>query len=201
VLRFAYGLGLGYLALCGWMAPARPVADEAPPETFPIGRLPPAPATTAAGWFSGIRARCNAVEADVALRASPAPAGEEGASYTAGCYALAGKLDRARQSIEALPPGSRPRAAGIVFEIVHPVADAGDDRSAGPMMRLVLDYWPENYQALYHAGMSEYAVDDFARARRHLEAFLERYRADDGWTANARQVLARPQMKPGAAGR
>jgi cytochrome c-type biogenesis protein CcmH/NrfG len=91
--------------------------------------------------------------------------------------------------------GWRPRAAGIVFEIVHPVADAGDDRSAGPMMRLVLEFWPQNFQALYHAGMSEYAVDDYERARAHLDRFLALYRTDDGWTRNAREVLGRPGMR------
>ena len=34
-------------------------------------------------------------------------------------------MDRAKGIIDALPAGWRPRAAGIVFDIVHPVADAG----------------------------------------------------------------------------
>jgi hypothetical protein len=191
MLRIAYGLGLGYLSVCGLALAARPRTVET------VISLPaPVPAAdgSAAGWFARIRPRCNAVEVEVALR-SGAPAGEEAASYTAGCYALAGKIDRARQLIDGLPAGWRPRAAGIVFEIVHPVADAGDDQSAGPMMRLVLEYTPDNFQALYHAGMSEYALHEYPRARAHLDRFLELYKADDGWTRNARHVLSRPEMK------
>ena len=196
MLRIAYGLGFGYLALCGLALAARPgAAPSLPPDAEPRAVVRSAPAGSAAGWFERIRPRCNAVEVAVALRSTPAPAGDEGASYTAGCYALAGKMERARQTIDALSAGVRPRAAGIVFDIVHPVADAGDDQSAGPMMRLVLEYTPDNFQALYHAGMSEYGVGEHAQARDHLDRFLELYRADDGWTRNARDVLGRPEMK------
>jgi hypothetical protein len=201
MLRAAYGFGVAYLAYCGWaLAQATPGAPPVIVQTLPAHLstgLPPPPADTAAGWFVATRPRCNAVEVELALRSNPPPASsrEEGQSYAAGCYALAGKMDRARQIIEALPAGWRPRAAGIVFEIVHPVADAGDDRSAGPMMRLVLEYWPDNFQALYHAGMSEYAVEDRALAREHLQKFLTLYTADDGWSRNAREVLGRPGMR------
>jgi hypothetical protein len=199
VLRTAYGLGLGYTALCALLLGARPAPLGVTEQLGLPAPALPASAGQASGWFAGIRPRCNAVEIEVALRSTPPPSGAEGASYRAGCYALAGKIDGARQVIDELPSGWRPRAAGIVFEIVHPVADAGDDKSAGPMMRLVLDYWPENFQALYHAGMSEYAVDDHARARAHLRAFLELYKVDDGWTRNARAVLDRPEMRPNPA--
>ena len=82
----------------------------------------------------------------------------QGAGYGAACYALAGRIDHARSLITALPAGERGQASAIVFDIGHPVADAGDDRSAGPIMELVLEFWPENYMALYHAGMSEYVL-------------------------------------------
>lgn len=85
----------------------------------------------------------------------------------------------------------RQYAAAIVFNIGHPVADAGDDRSAGPIMELVLDYDDTNYMALYHAGMSEYTLGQPELARRHLTRFLELYRANDGWVSNAREVLDR----------
>jgi hypothetical protein len=199
MLRLAYGLGLGYLGLCTLLLAARPAAGErlvlaGGPAHAPAA-VAAAPDGSAAGWFARIRPRCNAVEVEVALRSAAPPQGNEGASYAAGCYALAGKIDRAQGIIEGLPDGWRARAAGIVFEIVHPVADAGDDQSAGPMMRLVLRYWPDNFQALYHAGMAEYAVGDRALARAHLRRFLELYKADDGWTRNAREVLDRPGMK------
>jgi hypothetical protein len=194
MLRIAYGLGLGYLGLCGWLLAARPAAFDAGAPALPAALVRPAP-TGAAGWFARVRPRCNPVEIEVALRASPPPAGDEGIGYAAGCYALAGKIDRARTAIDDLPPGERPAAAGILFEIVHPVADAGDDRSAGPMMRLVLAYTPDNFQALYHAGMAEYALGERPLARQHLRRFLELYRTDDGWTRNAREVLERPGMQ------
>jgi hypothetical protein len=131
------------------------------------------------------------VEVAVQQQYLPPPAGTEGAGYSAACYALAGKIDRARQAIEALPPGERPQAAGIVFAVGHPVADAGDDASAGPIMRLVVEYTPENYMALYHAGISEYMLGEMDFARTHLTRFLELYQPEDGWRSNAREVLGR----------
>ena len=71
------------------------------------------------------------------------------------------------------------------------VMDAGDDRSAGPIMELVVHYIPDHYMALYHAGMSEAALGQPALARAHLESFLKYYHENDGWTANARATLAR----------
>jgi hypothetical protein len=138
-----------------------------------------------------VRPYCNSVEVDVALRNNPAPAGMEGQAFHAACLALAGRTNDARRVIDALPKESRARAAGIVFEIGHPVADAGDDRAAGPIMELVIDYWPDHYMALYHAGMAEYMLGQHALARRNLEAFLEIYKAGDGWVSNAREVLSR----------
>jgi hypothetical protein len=195
VLRFAYVLGAGYVVLCSLAVVGRQRAavSAAPaPGTAPVARLPRGGPE---GWFAAIRPRCNAVEVALAMTSTALPSGNEGAAFRAGCYALAGKLDEARRVIDGLNAEARGGAAQILFEIVHPVADAGDDRSAGPMMRLVLDYSPDNYMAVYHAGMSEYAVNDYGRARTHLRRFLELYRADDGWTSNARNVLGRPEMR------
>jgi hypothetical protein len=198
MLRLAYALALGYVGLCAWAVSgrARPAGEDAPPATegagvARAGRPPSGPAA----WFARVRPRCNAVEVSLAMASTPPPAGDQGAAYQAGCYALAGRIDDARRVIDGLDASARAGAAGIVFGIVHPVADAGDDRSAGPMMRLVLEYWPDNFMAVYHAGMSEAAVGDHARARAHLRRFLELYRTDDGWTRNAREVLARPEMQ------
>ena len=58
-------------------------------------------------------------------------------------------------------------------------------------MELVVDYWPNHYMALYHAGMAEYALDQPELARTHLEAFLKYYHEADGWTQSARETLAR----------
>jgi hypothetical protein len=93
--------------------------------------------------------------------------------------------------LQSVPSGERYRAAGIVFEIAHPVADAGDDRSAGPIMALVVEFWPNHYMALYHAGASEAALGRNAAAREHLSRFLELYHENDGWRSNAIATLAK----------
>jgi hypothetical protein len=139
---------------------------------------------------------CNAVEAVVMQRRNPAPSGVEGAGFSAACFALAGRTDDARRVIDALPADVRFRAAGIVFEVGHPVADAGDDRAAGPIMELVVDYWPNHYMALYHAGMAEYMLGQSALAQHSLRDFLKYYEADDGWRRNAIEVLARLDRAP-----
>jgi hypothetical protein len=188
--------GWGYVAICallvaGSMRPtAHPPAARAPAAADPsVGAVPGA--TEASVWFRRVRPYCNSVEVHVVLRNTPAPASREGQGFRAACLALAGRTDDARRVIDALPKESRAGAAGIVFEVGHPVADAGDDRAAGPIMELVVDYWPDHYMALYHAGMAEYMLSQHALARRNLTAFLEIYRAGDGWVTNARDVLAR----------
>ncbi len=187
--RPLYFAGFGYLAICGTVL----VLHNRHPRP-----LPPAPPAamltfdgTAEQWFTAMKPYCNAVEVDVFHRQHPAPPTTEGQGYSAACYALAGRIDSARAVIERLPRHDRYRAARIVFDVGHPVADAGDDRAAGPIMALVLEYWPNQYMALYHAGMSEYALGQEALARTHLQSFLSIYSQDDGWTRNARDVLAR----------
>jgi hypothetical protein len=193
--RGLYAAGLGYLALCGLAvaksrAPAYAEGEggSGEPHTSPS---PAAYAGAAGAWFARVKPFCNAVEVEVRQQQLPAPSGVEGAGYSAACYALAGKIDRAREVIDHLRSGDRSRAAGIVFEIGHPVADAGDDQSAGPIMRLVVSYQPGNYMALYHAGMSEYILGQRDFARTHLERFLELYGSEDGWRHNAQEVLGR----------
>ncbi|HEX4628586.1 MAG TPA: hypothetical protein VH137_07335 [Gemmatimonadales bacterium] len=186
--RALYLAGWGYLAICGVLVLRH--------YSHPGGATGPAvtPAHfngSAAQWFAAIKANCNEVEVALAQRAHPAPASLDGQGFSAACFALGGKLDSARAVIDRLPRRQRYQAAGIVFDVAHPVADAGDDRSAGPIMELVLDYWPNHYMALYHAGMSEYALGQAPLARAHLKSFLTYYHQDDGWTHNARDVLAR----------
>ncbi|HEY8259445.1 MAG TPA: hypothetical protein VIG08_17435 [Gemmatimonadales bacterium] len=187
--RPLYALGWSYVALCGLLlmdARRRPV---------PSGGEPPPPATPFRGeaseWFAQVKPFCNAVEVQVRQQQVPPPATVDGAGYGAACYALAGKIEEAKKVIDGLDADQRSRAAGIVFEIGHPVADAGDDKSAGPIMRLVVGYQPDNYMALYHAGMSEYILGESAFARTHLKQFMKLYQSEDGWRANARDVLKR----------
>jgi hypothetical protein len=152
----------------------------------------PAPSqASGAEWFAVVKASCNALEADLTLQQSPPPAGADGAGYGASCLALAGHIDKAAALIDALPADQRGTAANTIFEVGHPVADAGDDASAGPIMGLVVKYLPDHYMALYHAGMAEYGLGESDLARQHLERFIELYTAEDGWRSNARLVLTR----------
>jgi hypothetical protein len=161
----------------------------------------PAPASTAqaarpAGteaqrWFAAAKPYCNPVEVAQFMSRRPFPGGWDGAGYGAGCWALAGRIDDARAALARLAKDDRWRAAGIVFDLAHPVADAGDDVAAGPIMNLVVESWPNHYMALYHAGISDSALGNRDRARRNLIAFLELYKQDDGFTRNAREELAK----------
>ena len=104
------------------------------------------------------------------------------------------RIDQARAVIERLPARDRSYAAAIVFGVGHPVADAGDDKSAGPIMELVIEFQPDNYMALYHAGMSEYVLGQPDPAAKHLRRFLELYTAPttDGAPTPSRSFSAFP---------
>ncbi len=102
---------------------------------------------------------------------------------------MAGNVDRARAIIDRLDADERWQAAGIVFNVGHPVADAGDDRAAGPIMELVVEFWPNHYMALYHAGMARFGLGDDAAAQDYLERFLASYEHEDGWTRSALSAL------------
>ncbi len=184
--RRLFAMGLAYVAASGVL-----IATHRAPGATPPHALPPVEGGGPTTWFAQIRPFCNPVEVEVALRSRPVPAGFEGGAYAAACLALAGKVDKARALIDALPANDRARAAGVVFEVAHPVADAGDDRAAGPIMEMVIEYWPNHYMALYHAGMSEYALGQPDPARRNLAEFLKLYHEDDGWRRNAVEVLER----------
>lgn len=185
-MKALYLLGIGYMAvsLLLLVGPAVPGTGYV---SIPIH--PVAGSGTAGEWFQAIRPYCNSVEVETRHRWLPPPEGPDGAAFSAACYAMAGRIDRARDIILMQPEPNRWRTVGVVFDVAHPVADAGDDLSAGPIMELVVEFWPNHYMALYHAGMSRYALGQPARARDHLETFLMYYEQNDGWTRNARQVL------------
>ena len=142
-------------------------------------------------WFQSAKPYCNTLEVETIHRQLPPTQSLEGVGYSAACFALAGKVDQSRSIILSLPESARWKAAGIVFDIGHPIADMGDDRSAGPIMELVLEFWPNHYQALYHAGASSYAMGQHDNARHHLGKFLRYYDIEDGFTRNARTMLRR----------
>ena len=183
--RIHYFAGLAWVAFCAMLVLGAPATRA--------GASGPHPPTAAAGsgqqWFEQVKPRCNTVEVELTWRANPPPATVDGQGFGAACLALAGRIDSARAVIDRLDPSQRAPAAGIVFEVAHPIADAGDDRSAGPIMNMVVDYWPNHYMALYHAGMADYALGHRSSARSLLERFLVEYHEADGWRSNAERVL------------
>lgn len=146
-------------------------------------------ADDAEAWFQSFRAFCNPVEVETRLRWQPAPESEEGVMREAACYALAGKIDRARSLIESLPVDRRFQAAGVVFNAGHPAADAGDELAAGPLMELVVEFWPNHYMALYHAGASSFQRGDYDSSELYLTRFLAEYSVEDGWRSSALTML------------
>ncbi|WP_035799124.1 serine/threonine protein kinase [Crocosphaera chwakensis] len=142
-------------------------------------------------WYKKIKPHCNTVEVMTMMQKIPYPNTMQGIGYAAGCYALAGKIKEADKLIQNLPLQEQYTAAGIVFGIGHPVADAGDDKSAGPIMELVVKYQPNNFMAVYHAGMSEYVLGDYESSKTYLTQFLDLYQREDGWRNNAIEVLNR----------
>ncbi len=145
-------------------------------------------------WFNSIKPSCNSLEVVTAMSNTNYPQTEIGIGYAASCYALAGRIDLADKVIQELAPNHRVYAAQVVFNIGHPVADAGDDKSAGKIMDLVLKYLPENYMALYHAGMSAYVLGEYPKAKIHLQEFLRIYQRNDGWTNRAKEALSRMEQ-------
>jgi tetratricopeptide (TPR) repeat protein len=190
--RAHYFLGWGFVAICGLLLlGARAQRQQQPVRQVATSHPSPLVSGDAEEWFRRARPYCNSVEVRVLQRQTAPPATTAGAGYHAACFALAGQIDEARRIIDSLAPNERYRAAGIVFDVGHPVADAGDDRSAAPIMELVIDYWPNHYMALYHAGMAEYMLGQRDLATRNLTKFLELYHENDGWRANGLTVLER----------
>ena len=194
-MRTLYLLGTGFTLFClgviGYgrlQSPASVAIVSAPTQGHPGATQP---ATSAPAWFQAAKPFCNSLEVETRMQRVPPPATTDGAGWAAACYALAGKIETARARILELSANHRGKAAAIVFRVGHPVADAGDDESAGPMMELVLEFWPQNYMARYHAGISAYQLGDPVTAAKHLNQFLEIYHQNDGWRSNAQTVLAR----------
>ena len=162
------------------------------PEPVMVAPAPVAPvggASAGSAWFTAMRPYCNPVDVETRMRWQPAPETPDGQMHRAACYALAGRIDQARGVIEALPQERRHEAAGVVFEAGHPAADAGDELAAGPLMELVVEFWPNHYMALYHAGAAAFAREEYGPAWDYLERFLQEYTVEDGWRERARKML------------
>ena len=186
-------LGWVYALVCALLVRAalKPGVTVASP-TRVVTPVRAVPVSSEVEWFRRVKPYCNAVEIQTLQRQQPGPPETPaGSGYHAACFALAGRIDDARRIVDRLPPKVRPYAANIVFDVGHPVADAGDDRSAGPIMELVIDYWPNHYMALYHAGMAEYMLGQGEQAKKNLTEFLRYYPPKDGWRNSAEAVLSR----------
>jgi len=146
-------------------------------------------------WFESIKPYCNPVEVGMAFKRMPAPQDNTSQAYAAACYALAGKIEKAHKKIDEFPKNKQAWAANIVFNVAHPIADMGDDESAGPIMQLVVYYYPNHYMALYHAGISLYATGHTIDAEKHLTNFLTLYKNNDGWRKRAESVLEKIRSK------
>jgi hypothetical protein len=200
-MRKIYLLGLFYVGLSvvyvvkareARMAPddlALTLTVQAQPDIDPIVEPATEPAN-AVTWFHSMKAYCNLVEVETRVAWTPAPQSNDGTAYTAACFALAGHVDTARELILALGDDHRWRAAGVVFNVGHPVADAGNNEAAGPLMELVVEFWPNHYMALYHAGAARHALGDHGAAHGYLVRFLEHYDPDDGWRQSALGMIA-----------
>lgn len=129
-------------ALCGMTALALTDVD-APVQPSPTVTVviddPPAAATGAA-WLVEMRPYCNSVDIETRMRWAPPPTTSDGAMHGAACLALAGRIDEARTALRSLPQDEQWKGAGVVFEVGHPAADAGDDLAAGPLMELVVEF-------------------------------------------------------------
>ena len=191
--RVYYLLGWGFVTICiALMFGATPKRASVPSRRATQQQVVIAGENMQAEeWWRRVRPYCNSVEVRVLQRQTAPPTTTAGAGYHAACFALAGQIDEARRIIDRLAPNERFKAAGIVFEVGHPVADAGDDRSAAPIMELVIDYWPNHYMALYHAGMAEYMLGQRELAKKNLTSFVALYHEEDGWRANGLTVLER----------
>lgn len=145
----------------------------------------PARASAVTGWWSRAGSQCTPLGVELAIRNR-----EWTDIERTTCLAIAGKISDARTRLAAMSSADRSAALEQIFAIAHPIADAGDDRSAGPIMTLIADEWPENFMAVFHAGMAEFALGNDAAARTQLEKFHTMYGRDDVWRARATKALA-----------
>ena len=201
-VRKIYLLGLFYVGISVvYVMKAREagMTPENPPFTLTVQAQPDIepdiePAN-AVSWFHSMKAYCNPVEVETRVGWNPAPPSADGVAYTAACFALAGHVDTARELILELGEDHRWHAAGVVFNVGHPVADAGNNEAAGPLMELVVEFWPNHYMALYHAGAARHALGDHGAAHGYLVRFLEHYDPDDGWRRSARGMIAQIESR------
>jgi hypothetical protein len=137
-------------------------------------------------WWSETGSHCTAQEIDFVLANYDLDNGQR-----AVCVAFAGEVDRARQLLWKMTDDDRRAAMAELFAYTDPIADRGglDELRVGPVMQLVVEFWPESFQATYHAGMGHYRKGDLVAARVLLARFLTQYTIDDVWRRRAIEVM------------
>jgi len=119
----------------------------------------------------------------------PATTTGDGPALEAACFAIAGDLAKARALVLAMEPVERSEAAGVILDIALDSRDADTDATVGPVMDLVLEFWPNHHLALYYAGRSRYLSGDVDGAAPFLERFILGYPRDDSLVREAHRML------------
>lgn len=148
-------------------------------------------AATAPEWFAQVRPRCTPADVRLATDLNPPPSGAEGLGYKAACFGLARQIPSARSLLLSLPEAERVRGATVVYDVAQQLAAEGRHDVAGPLMELVLEFWPDHHLALYEAGNARYLSGDVLGAQDFLARFLTVYPTQDDLTANARRMMER----------
>jgi len=165
---------------------------EPEPVAEPVILAPPkleAKPANAQEWFSLLRPRCTPADARLATDLNPPPPGVDGVGFKAACLGLARQLPSARALLLSLPDSDRLEGAARVYDVAQQVAAEGQHDVAGPLMELVLEFWPNHYMALYEAGAARFATGDLVAAQDFLGRFLEVYVQEDDLAANARRMM------------
>jgi hypothetical protein len=163
-------------------AEVREVATQGDPEPSTSERLEP--------WIDRIMPFCTQEDVDLFVDLDPPPDTEEGIAQEAACFALAGRIPKARALILGLPHDRRNRAVGTVYDVTLATLTTDVDPLLGPVMELVLEFWPNHYLALYHAGSARFMRGDLRGAALYLHRFLELYVREDQLAADAHRMLA-----------
>jgi thioredoxin-like negative regulator of GroEL len=188
----------GYILLCigaivaRRLSPSEPAADlhgGVAPANAPTGPLP-----EAARWFTANQRGCNAAEIEKRLELTPPPSGSVGLVFKAACYAIAGKSERAREIIDAIPPSDRASSILELERVIHPTADGGIDEITLPLCELVLDRVPDEPFALLQAGLAQHLAGNETAAGRHLSRFLSVHPTQD--VARERALRALKEIDP-----
>jgi hypothetical protein len=146
--------------------------------------------TDPGAWFAAIRPRCTLTDVTLATDLNKAPRGVEGTGYEAACFALAHRLPKARAILLGLPEDDRVQGASVVYDVAQRLAATGKHDAAGPLMELVLEFWPTHHLALYEAGTARFTSGDLTGAQDYLARFLDVYVGDDDLVANAHRMMS-----------